>query len=114
MKTSNRKNVVEHLSVETDKLLELGLLPVGEYVTVETINPIYHGRLLAVTPSFYVMADVSWLGDLGQRAEYESGSQPVEANYIGGSDERPWFCERSCVLTLKHAPIQKPLSERAS
>ena len=114
MKTPQRKHLAAQLSVETDSLVEQGLLPIGEFVTLETINPIYHGRLVAVTPSYYIMSGVSWLGDLGQRAEYESGSQPTEANYIGGTDARPWFCERSCVLTLKYAPIQSPLSKAGS
>lgn len=100
-------NVAAGLSVEIDQLIESGLLPVGKFVTIETINPIYHGRLVAVTPSYYFLSEASWLGDMGQRADYARGHPPTEANYMG--DMLP--IERTaCVLGPQLAPIQKALS----
>ena len=111
MKNNEKKHVAAGLSVEIDHLTERGLLPIGQFVTVETINPIYHGRLIAVTPSYYLLSECSWLGDLGQRAEYEKGTPPVEANFLGGTAETPKFIERSsCILGPCLAPIQKALS----
>lgn len=113
MKNDEKKlaHVAAGMSVEIDQLVERGLLPVGEFVTIETINPIYHGRLVGVTPSFYMLSECSWLGDLGQRSAYEAGADPVEANYMGGTSAAPKLVERSsCVLGPSRAPIQKALS----
>lgn len=111
MKLSDKKNTahITGMSVEIDQLIEAGLLPVGKFVTIETINPIYHGRLVAVTPSYYFLSEASWLGDLGQRANYQRGTPPVEANYMG--DMLP--IERtSCVLGPQLASIQTALSHK--
>lgn len=110
MNLAEKKQSVSGLSVEIDSLIERELLPVGRFVTIETINPIYHGKLVAVTPSYYFLSEASWLGDCGQRAEYQSGAAPTEANYMG--DVLP--IERTaCVLGPQLAPIQKALSTKA-
>lgn len=112
MNPSVRKDVAG-LSVEIDMLVEKGLLPIGKFVTLETINPIYHGRLVCVTPSYYMLAECSWLGDAGQRAEYEKGALPAEANYMGGTDVAPVLIERTACLTgpyLAHENLQHRLS----
>lgn len=111
MKLNDKTNPVHirGMSVEIDQLIEAGLLPIGKFVTIETINPIYHGRLVAVTPSYYYISEASWLGDLGQRADYQRGTAPAEANYMG--DMLP--IERTaCVLGPQIAPIQKALSTK--
>lgn len=105
-------HVAAGLAVEIDALVERGIIKIGAFYTVESINPIWHGRLVAVTPSFYMLADASWLGDVGMRADYESGAPPAEANYIGGTEENPFMVERSANLGLKLAPIQKALSDK--
>ena len=106
MKNSEKKNHIAGMSVEIDQLVEAGILPVGKFVTVETINPIYHARLVGVTPSYYLLSECSWLGDVGQRAAYERGEKPVEANFMGGTGEKPIFIERSSVLLLSVAALQ--------
>lgn len=106
--TKKQPHIAHGMAVEIDQLVEAGLLPVGKFVTVETINPIYHGRLVAVTPSYYFLSEASWLGDCGQRADYQHGKEPAEANYMG--DNLP--IERSsCVLGPQLAGIQKALSK---
>lgn len=106
------ENIIKNL-VEIDELIALGVLPVGKFVTVETINPIYHGRLVGVTASYYLLSECSWLGDCGQRADYESGTPPAEANFMGGTEKNPVIIERSsCVLGPCLAPIQNALSQR--
>lgn len=107
-----RENIIKNL-VEIDELVALGVLPIGSFVTVETINPIYHGRLIGVTASYYLLSECSWLGDCGQRADYERGTPPTEANFMGGTSEHPVLIERSsCVLGPCYAPIQEALSKK--
>ena len=106
LKQTTNPEALMALSVETDRLIEAGILEIGKFYTLETIAPIYHGRLVAVTPTFLITEDTSWLGDLGQRSEYESGASPAEANWVG---KKLHFT--TAMLNIGLAPIQEPLSK---
>ena len=105
--TKKQPHIAHGLAVETDTLIEQGVFTIGDYYTVETVNPIYHGKLLAITPSFYILEEACWIGDCGNRTAYETGTPPAEANYMGKS---PLLIERSaCVLGPKRSAHQKCL-----
>ena len=109
MKDTIDPKALAGIAVELDRLVESGLIELGKFYTIETIAPIFHARLVAVSPTTLVCEECTWLGDLGQRAEYESGRNPVEANFYG---ERKLIMTTS-VISLGVAPIQKPLSKRS-
>jgi hypothetical protein len=111
MKVADKKNNLPSLSVEIDALLEAGMLELGAFYTIETINPIYHGRLIAVTPSYYVLTESCWIGDTGLRTEYENGTPPAEVNPLHSTEQRPQLIERSAVLTIQkaHPYLQRKL-----
>ena len=106
LKQTTNPEALNGISVELDRLIEAGVLEVGKFYTLETINPIYHGRVTLITPTFIVTEETSWLGDCGQRSEYESGAEPAEANWVG---RKLHFT--TAMLNIGLAPIQKALSK---
>ena len=106
LKDTKNPESLQGISVEMDRLVEAGVLEIGKFYTIETIAPIYHGRLVAVTPTFFVTEETSWLGDVGQRSEYESGAAPVEANWVG---RKLHFT--TAMLNIGVAPLQTAQSK---
>jgi len=63
-----------------------GLWPYeGAWITIVTAAPIFHGRLVAITPCDYVLDDASWVVDTGRLSEYVLDPNKVakEAEFIG-------------------------------
>ncbi len=106
LKKTTNPEALQGISVELDRLVESGMLEIGKFYTLETIAPIYHGRLVAVTPTFFVTEETSWLGDTGLRADYESGAAPVEANWVG---RKLHFT--TAMLNIGIAPLQTAQSK---
>lgn len=78
-----RQNAVD---VVNDAAREAGLWPrEGEWCTIVTAAPIYHGRLLAITPCDYVLEDASWVVETGRLSEYVKNPDKIasEAEFVG-------------------------------
>lgn len=79
----DRQNAV---AVVDDEGREKSLWPrEGEWVTIVTAAPIYHGRLVAITPCDYVLEDASWVVETGRLSEYVKAPDKTatEAEYVG-------------------------------
>lgn len=78
-----RQNAV---SVSDDQTSERGLWPrAGEWATIVTAAPIYHGFLVAITPCDYILREASWIPETGRLHEYvkNPNKTATEAEYIG-------------------------------
>ncbi len=79
----DRQNAV---AVVDDETRETRLWPrEGEWVTIVTAAPIYHGLLIAITPCDYVLAEASWVVETGRLSDYVKDPSKVatEAEYVG-------------------------------
>lgn len=94
--SSKQQKREEAVSVSDDAQKEAPVsgtawLAEGEWVTIFTADPAFHGRLVAITPSHYFLADASWVPDTGRRHEYSKDpSKANEVEFIGDlALERP-------------------------
>ena len=72
-------------AVALDWLLEEGILPQNSHVAIVTAAPIYHGVLVSVTATHYVLDDAAWVVETGRLAEFILDPEKVaqEAEYVG-------------------------------
>lgn len=73
-----------------------GIVPVGATVHITTVQFAYRGKLVAVTPSWYVLEDVVNVFNTGELGNYYRTME--------GSEEEPWGyripVERTAVTAL--------------
>mgnify|MGYP001559723914 CR=1 FL=1 len=71
-------------AVSLDWLLEDGILAQGSTVAIVTAAPIYHGVLVSVTATHYVLDDAAWVVETGRLHEFISDpTKAQEAEYVG-------------------------------
>lgn len=63
----------------------------GAWVSIQCADPIYHGRIAAITPSHYFLDNASWVVDTGRTHQFAVDPQSrLESEYIGEiAVERP-------------------------
>lgn len=82
-------------AVATDQETEEGVLPLGVVYHVSTIQFAYRGKLIACTPSYYVLEDATNVFDTGELTAYRKSKR--------GSTEEPWgrvLVERGAVTAI--------------
>lgn len=85
-KQMNEKQRQEMVSVHDDQAKERGLFPQeGQWVTIVTAAPIYHGLLMAITPTDYLLSEASWVVETGRLSEYVKAPSKTaqEAEFVG-------------------------------
>lgn len=71
-------------AVSLDWLLEEGILPQNSHVAIVTAAPIYHGVLVSVTATHYVLDDAAWVVETGRLHEFIADPEKAqEAEYVG-------------------------------
>ena len=96
----------ESVNVADDALQESGLwLKVGAWVALVCADPIYYGRLVAMTPSHYFLAEASWIPDTGRAHAFVLDPQRCsEAEFLGDvAVERPVV---ACYLVPKGGKVE--------
>ena len=75
----------EQQAVSDDHNEDLGLHPrIGGWYAFVTVGPIYHGRLKAITPTHYILEEMSWIPDTGRLHLFvKDPTTANEAEYIG-------------------------------
>lgn len=99
----------EAVAVSDDMMNERGdiwLKPGGFYAFV-CADPIYHGRLVAMTPTHYFIDQASWVADAGRAHQFAADpSKAVEVEYIGEiAIERP-------ITSIYRVGTQAPLTTK--
>lgn len=82
----------EAVAVSDDMMHERDLwLKEGTYVAIVCADPIYYGRLKAMTPTHYFLEDACWVPDTGRAHTFAADpSTATEVEYIGQiAVERP-------------------------
>lgn len=81
--------------VATDQETEEGVLPLGEVYHISTVQFAYRGKLVACTPSYYVLEDASNVFDTGALEAYRRARN--------GQNEERWgkvLVERGAVTAI--------------
>lgn len=68
----------EKAAVRLDLELEEGILPIGRMVHLTTVTFAYRGKLVAVTPSFYVLEDAVNVFETGALKDYMKTGKGVQ------------------------------------
>jgi hypothetical protein len=92
MSKSKQEIRAEQVAVSDDALQEAGSwLKPGAWVAIICADPIYYGRIAAITPSYYLLEDASWIADAGRLHSFVADpANCVEAEYLGDfAVERP-------------------------
>jgi hypothetical protein len=90
---SKQEERAEVVAVTDDAVAEtpgLWLVP-GAWLALVCADPIYYGKLVALTPSHYYLAEASWIPDTGRAHAFAADPQTcAEAEYLGEvAIERP-------------------------
>lgn len=75
-------NVTNDMQYEQGHHSVEGIVPIGATVHITTVQFAYRGKLVAVTPSWYVLEDVVNVFNTGDLRNYYKTKQ--------GSEEEPW------------------------
>jgi hypothetical protein len=71
-------------AVSVDQMMENGYIKIGTHVAVVTAGPVYHGKLVGVNPSYYILEDAAWVVETGRIHQFvKDPSCCTEAEYIG-------------------------------
>jgi hypothetical protein len=92
MAHTKQEERAEKVAVSDDLAQEVGLwVREGEWVAIVMADPIYYGRLVAVTPTHYYLAEASWVADTGRAHAFVADPQVAnEVEYLGEvAIERP-------------------------
>lgn len=80
------------VAVSDDQSAERGLwIQEGAWVAIVMADPIYYGRLKAVTPTHYYLEEACWVADTGRAHQFaKDPSSANEVEFIGEiAVERP-------------------------
>lgn len=82
------------VAVSDDQVAESGVdwLKPGVWVCIHTADPIFHGRIVAMTPTHYFLEEASWVVETGRRSDFVANPRGVatEVEFIGRTAvERP-------------------------
>jgi hypothetical protein len=83
-------------------------IPLGSYVAIQTVLPLYLGTLEEVTPQCFVLRDAVWVADTGRHSEFAASSEA--AKEVEPYPKGLLVVERSSVLSVRIQP-GKHLSE---
>lgn len=80
-----KKERTERTAVDLDAAMEDGRLVLGRCYAIVTVSPIYHGKLVSVTPEHYVLDEAAWVVETGRLSEFVKDPAKVasEAEYVG-------------------------------
>lgn len=83
-------------AVGTDLELSEGVLPIGSLVHITTVTYAYRGKLIAVTPSFYVLENAVLVFETGPLAAYGMAKKTTNEETMGVRK----LVERSACVSL--------------
>jgi hypothetical protein len=85
-KTSLAAQVAEDMRQESGDWIQA-----GTWVVIVMADPIYYGRLSAISATHYYLEDACWIPDVGRKSEFvKNPSNAPEVEYIGEiAVERP-------------------------
>jgi hypothetical protein len=89
-------------AVADDQNMEKGIHPrIGEWYAFVTVGPIYHGLLVAITPTHYILKEMSWVCDTGRLNEFVTNPKKnaKEVEYVGDGG-----CARSAEMGFYVVP----------
>jgi len=86
-----KKHEMLAVSDDASRDMNLWLYEEGAWVAIVMADPIYYGRLMAITPTHYFLADASWVADTGRAHAFVADpSSASEVEYLGEiAIERP-------------------------
>lgn len=89
---SKQEARAEMVAVSDDQANEAGVwLREGAWVAIVCADPIYHGRIVAMTPTHYYLDHASWVPDTGRAHKFAADPKNcAEAEFLGEvAVERP-------------------------
>lgn len=92
MAKSKQEERAERVAVSDDAAEESGKwIREGQWVAIVMADPIYYGRLVAVTPTHYYLEDAAWIPDTGRAHQFVADpASASEVEFIGEiAVERP-------------------------